>query len=156
MQLTQCTTTMQLFPDAIFIICLCACIVIYLLFKFLNSRSSFVTKKHDLLERFQNQRTKSVKLQEALNQYILSEPANSTSFIDNMSHREYLKYLQKNHIQYLSEKNYIKLKNSNNRILFSKTSKMLVIQNEKLNDAAKKLAPILNNTNFTASSYLFN
>jgi len=130
---------MQLFPDFILLMSLLLFIVIYVLFKFLNNTPHYKEKKKELIEKFQDARALSIKLQETVSAYILTNNANEATFFDNVSYGGFLKSLQKNHIQNLSEKYYIKLKNSNNRLFFKKTSAMLDEQGIKLKEAQNKV-----------------
>lgn len=138
---------MKIFPEIALFLCMGTCIVLYLLFKFLNSRSSFVNRKNSLLKRYQKLRGKSLKLQEALSKHILSSHAEKDIFMDTITYSDYSRYLQKNHIHNLSDKNYVKLKNSNNRLLFKSTAAMLDEQELKLKQAENNLSNILNNNN---------
>ena len=130
---------MQLFPDFILLMSLLLFIVIYVLFKFLNNTPHYKEKKKELVEKFQDARALSIKLQETVSAYILTNNANEATFFDNVSYGGFLKSLQKNHIQNLSEKYYIKLKNSNNRLFLKKTSAMLDEQGIKLKEAQNKV-----------------
>jgi len=130
---------MQLFPDFILLMSLLLFIVIYVLFKFLNNTPHYKEKKKELIEKFQDARALSIKLQETVSAYILTNNANEATFFDNVSYGGFLKSLQKNHIQNLSEKYYIKLKNSNNRLFLKKTSAMLDEQGIKLKEAQNKV-----------------
>lgn len=114
-------------------------IVIYVLFKILNNTSHYKEKKKELTEKFQEARALSIKLQETVSAYILTNNASEATFIENVSYGGFLKSLQKNHIQNLSEKYYIKLKNSNNRLFLKSTSAMLDEQGIKLKEAQNKV-----------------
>lgn len=138
---------MKLFPETALFLCIGSCIVLYLLFKFLNSRSTFVNRKNSLLKRYRKLRAQSLKLQEALSKHILSSNADKDIFMDTTTYSDYSRYLQKNHIQNLSDRNYVKLKNSNNRLLFKSTALMLDAQEAKLKQAENNLSNILNNNN---------
>ena len=144
---------MKLFPETALFLCIGCCIVLYLLFKFLNSRSSFVNRKDSLLVRYRKLRAKSIKLQEALSKHILSSNADKDIFMDTITYSDYSRYLQKNHIQYLSDRNYVKLKNSNNRLLFKSTALMLDAQEAKLKQAENNLSNILNNNHEPVNNY---
>ncbi len=138
-------TIMPLFPELTLIILLFASLVIFLLVKFFNSRPNYKKKRFELLERFQALRIKSKTLQETLTQHILSSDANKKPIDEDASltYGEYFKYLQKNHIQNLSDKEYAKLKNTHNRLQQIKASDMLEEQEMRLAEAEKKLNGIL-------------
>ena len=131
---------MQLFPDLILLMSLLFIIVLYVLFKILNNSSPHKEKKRELTEKFQELRAQSIKLQENVSSYILTNNANETIFFENMTYGSFLKSLQKNHIQHLSEKSYIKLKNSNNRLYLKSTETMLNEQAIKLKEAQNKVS----------------
>lgn len=57
------------------------------------------------------------------------------AFNEEYTYGDFLKYLQKNHIQYLSDKSYAKLKNSDNRLLLKQTRQILEDQEAKLAEA---------------------
>ncbi|KOS04667.1 hypothetical protein AM493_00380 [Flavobacterium akiainvivens] len=136
---------MPLFPELTLVILLSASLVIYLLFAFLNNRPGYKIRRSELLEKFQVLRLKSKSLQEVLSQHILSSDANKKPLTedDGLTYGEYFKYLQRNHIQNLSDKDYAKLKNTHNRLQQKKVSDMLEEQEIRLAEAEKKLASLL-------------
>lgn len=136
---------MPLFPELTLILLLAASLVIYLLTAFLNSRPKYKMKRSELLDKFQSLRLKSKNLQDVLSQYILSSDANKKpiSGDSTVTYGEYFKYLQRNHIQNLSDKEYARIKNTHNRIQQKKASDMLEEQEIRLAEAEKKLAAIL-------------
>jgi len=131
---------MQLFPDLILLMSLLFIVVLYFLFKILNNSSPHKEKKKELTEKFQELRAQSIKLQENVSSYILTNNANETIFFENTTYGSFLKSLQKNHIQHLSEKSYIKLKNSNNRLYLKSTETMFDEQSIKLKEAQNKVS----------------
>jgi len=136
---------MPLFPELTLILLLAASLVIYLLTAFFNSRPKYRIKRSELLDKFQSLRLKSKNLQDVLNQYILSSDANKKPITQDaaVTYGEYFKYLQRNHIQNLSDKEYARLKNTHNRLQQKKASDMLEEQEIRLAEAEKKLAAIL-------------
>lgn len=136
---------MPLFPELTLILLLAASLVIYLLTAFLNSRPKYKMKRSELLDKFQSLRLKSKNLQDTLSQYILSTDANKKPISQDSSvtYGEYFKYLQRNHIQNLSDKEYARIKNTHNRLQQKKASDMLEEQEIRLAEAEKKLAAIL-------------
>jgi len=138
---------MPLFPELTIAIVLGALLLFYLAIRFLNSRPDYRSRKNDILERFQTLRAKSIKIQESLSNYILSQHVMKDIFTENYTYGDFLKYLQKNHIQYLSDKNYAKIKNSDNRILLKQTQNILDEQEAKLVAAESKMQAVLSNKN---------
>jgi len=136
---------MKYFPETAVFLCMGSCIALYLFIKFFNSRSTFINRKNSLLKRYQKLRSKSLKLQEAVSKHMLTSHSEKDIFMDTITYNDYSRYLQKNHIHNLSDKNYIKLKNSNNRLLFKATASMLDEQEIKLKQAENNLSNILNN-----------
>lgn len=133
---------MPLFPDLIFLLSLIAIIVIYLLIRVINGRSSYQKRKKELLELFQLQRLKSNKLQDELSNYILANNTNKAVLFENTTCGDYLKQLQKNHIQNLSDKIYVKIKNSDNRIYLKKTAEELKEQQAILTEAENRITAL--------------
>lgn len=135
---------MPLFPELTLLLLLFGSLVIYLLLRFFNSRPKYQIRRNELLEKFQALRLRSKNLQDILSQHILSSDANKKSIgTDSVTYGEYFKYLQRNHIQNLSDKEYARLKNTHNRIQQKKASDMLEEQEMRLAEAEKKLASIL-------------
>ena len=129
---------MSLFPGLTILFALIAIAIIYLLFKILSKTSSYKEKKKDILEKYQQQRVRSLKLQDLYSNYILANHAQKDIFFDTTTYGDFLKALQKNHIANLSDKNYVKLKNTDNRIVLKKTADMLEEQETILSDAEGK------------------
>lgn len=131
---------MPLFPELTLIIVFSASLIVYLLLQFFNSRPGYKEKKSYLLNKYKKLRVKSLALQQSLNLHILSGDHFKEPFAEGMTFGEYLKHLQKNHIQNLSDKGYAKIKNSDNRVQQKKVADMLKEQENKLKDAEKKLS----------------
>jgi len=136
---------MPIFPELTLLLLLFASLVIFLLIKFFNSRPRYKLKKNELLERFQILRSKSKILQDALSRHILSTDAGKKNLDGDPSitYGEYFKYLHKNHIQNLSDKEYARVKNTHNRIQQKRAMDMLEEQEIRLAEAEKKLRDIL-------------
>ena len=130
---------MQLFPDLIFLMSLLLIIVLYVLLKILNNSPVYKKRKKELTEKFQDLRALSIKLQETVSNYILTNNANEVIFFEGTTYSSFLKSLQKNHILHLSEKSYIKLKNSNNRLYLKRIDAMLNEQSIKLKEAQNRV-----------------
>ncbi len=135
---------MPLFPELTLIILLSASIAIYMLMLFFNSRPKYQLRRNELLEKFQSLRLRSKNLQDTLSQHILSTDANKKTIgSENITYGEYFKYLQRNHIQNLSDKEYARLKNTHNRVQQKKAADMLEEQEKRLAEAEKKLSGLL-------------
>jgi predicted RNA-binding protein YlxR (DUF448 family) len=136
---------MPLFPELTLVLLVSASLIVYLLTAFLNKRPRYMMRRNELLEKFQQLRLKSKSLQDKLSQHILSSDANKKTLAEDstITFGEYFKYLQRNHIQNLSDKEYARLKNTHNRIQQKKVSDMLEEQEVRLAEAEKKLAAIL-------------
>lgn len=133
---------MPLIPEYTIAAALGGILLLYILSRFFNSRPGHLSRKNDILDRFQQLRPASIKLQEQLSNYILANGADKQVLFDNVTCKEFLKYLQRNHIQNLSDKNYARLKNTHNRVLLRQANKMLSEQEVILKDAEKKLKAI--------------
>jgi len=99
--------------------------------------------KAKIFERYQSQRARSLKIQKVLSHYILSNNSQKEEFTDGMNYGQYLRYIQKNHIANLSDKNYFRIKNTNNRLLLKQTAAMLEEQENLLGTAENKLSYLL-------------
>lgn len=134
---------MPLFPDLTLLVVFSVSLFVYLLLQFLNSRKGYREKKLYLLDQYKSLRSKSLALQQNLTYKVLSEEVEKDPIIDNMTSEEYLSYLKRNHVQYLSDKGYAKIKNSNNRIEHKRVAKILKAQEKKLKEAESKLSRFL-------------
>lgn len=114
-------------------------LILYVLTRFMNSRPGYLARKTDILDQFQSLRNKSRKLQDELSNLVLSQNMAQEILTGNITYKDYLKSLQRNHIQNLSDKNYARIKNTNNRIILKQAQDMLIEQDAKLEDAAVKL-----------------
>lgn len=122
-------------------------LLLLLLFYFINSRPKYKENKKALLAKYRRIRVKSLNVQDAVTQYIIENDALKQEYKDGMTYSQLLNQLKKNHINNLSEKHFLKLKATNNRLLLSKTDKMLdeqevrLDETEKQFEALKKLNP---------------
>ncbi|AWH83597.1 hypothetical protein HYN59_00025 [Flavobacterium album] len=112
-------------------------LLLLLLLYFINSRPKYKENKKALLAKYRRIRVKSLNVQDALTQYIIEHDALKKEYEEGVTYSVFLNQLKKNHINNLSEKHFLKLKASNNRILLNKTDKMLDEQEAKL-DAIEK------------------
>lgn len=134
---------MPLIPEFTIAIALGGILVLYILFRFLNSRPGYLGRKNDILDGFQSLRSKSIKLQESLSVLILSNNFAQELLSENFTYKDFLKQLQKNHIQNLSDKNYARIKNTHNRVVLKQAKKMLTEQEIILQDAETRLKKVL-------------
>lgn len=86
--------------------------------------------------RFRRIRAQSLQLQNILNNHILTNDSKEF-FAPGVTYGECLRQLQRNHSLYLSEKIYVKLKNSRSTILMQKTDRILDEQEQTLNNLEK-------------------
>ena len=125
----------ELFAVAVVVIAL----LLYVIIRIINNHSSYKTGKQALLDHHRQLRLRSNRLQDVLSSYIMENHVENEAFIDNYTYGDFLKHLQKNHIKHLSDKNYAKIKNTNNRIVLSNTKAMLKEQEVKLEEVEIKL-----------------
>lgn len=118
-------------------------LLLYLLFSLLNKSRKHTTRKQQIVTELQSARTKSLKLQERLSNYILSNSVATDVFTEGLTYKEYLKTLQKNHIQNLSDKNMARIKNTNNRIILMQAKDMISGQQALLAEAEEKINTVL-------------
>ena len=100
-------------------------------------------RKANLVSQFRQVRIKSLRLQKQLSKYMLSNDLNRHDFTEGMTVGDYYRYLKKNHITYLSDKNYLKVKKSQNPIGDMRMLNILKEQEERLKDAEHKIAGLL-------------
>lgn len=115
---------------------LAAGILIYLI------RPKHKEKKLMLISKYRRVRSKSLMLQDLLSSHILQNDSDSEDLRPGVTYGEFMRELKKMHSYYLSEKTYIKLKNSNNIFFLKKTDRILDEQEDQLNDIEKELLVI--------------
>lgn len=130
---------MPLFPEFTIAAALVGILILYILTRFLNSRPGYLARKEDILERFQLLRSRSKALQETLSQLLLSGTDGKRFVWEGLTYKELLKQLHKNHKEYLSDKNYARIKKTHNRVTLMQARKMLEKQEILLTDAEAKL-----------------
>lgn len=118
-------------------------LLLYLLFSLLNKSRKHTSRKQEIIEQLQSTRAQSLKLQERLSNHILSKSAASDIFYEGYTFKEYLKTLQKNHVQNLSDKNMARIKNTNNRIILMQAKDMISGQQALLAEAEGKINAVL-------------
>lgn len=134
---------MPLIPEFTIAAALGGILVVYILFRFLNSRPRYLERKNDILDGFQSLRSRSIKLQENLSGQILSNNFAQELLAENLTYKDFLKQLQKNHIKNLSDKNYARIKNTHNRVVLMQAKKTLTEQETILQDAEARLKKVL-------------
>ncbi len=115
-----------------------AILLLVLLIYFLNNLPKYKEKKRQFLIRFRQVRKRSLNLQNAFTQYIIEHDAIKTVFKDGMTYGQFLNQLKKNHISNLSEKNFAKLKSTNNRLVIKKREQMLDEQEAWFDEVEKE------------------
>lgn len=131
-------------PEIIIALLLALFLFIYLV----NALPAYKRAKKQLLAKYHRLRVKSLRLQEELHYYILKNDVLKEEMDGTgVTYGAYLKKIQKNHALHLSEKGYIKLRKSNNRLLMHKAKRTLELQDTELKNIeltlsnAKKKAP---------------
>jgi hypothetical protein len=110
-----------------------ALLVVGLLIYFL--RPKYKDQKLALLLKYRRVRSKSLMMQDLLSTHILTHDAMKKIFVlPDITYGEYLRQLKKAHSQHLSEKVYIKVKNSRSIMFLKKISRVIDEQEQKLND----------------------
>lgn len=102
-------------------------------------RPKYKDKKLQLLTHYRRVRSKSLELQDSLSRYILTNDAQNDSFMPDLTYGEFMRKIKKSHSLYLSEKTYIKLKNSTNIVYLKKVERQLDEQEKHLSDIEKKM-----------------
>lgn len=135
---------MPYFPETFIALLFTAVIFIYII----NRHPAYKKDKAKLLSDYHKLRVKSLKLQEEFHYYIMKNDITKQEMSGTgVTYGAYLKKIQKNHALHLSEKRYIKLRKSNNRLFIYKTKKILAAQESELKNIeltlgrAKEKAP---------------
>ena len=123
-------------PELIIAFIVVAGLLIYYL------RPHYKEEKLELLVKYRRIRSKSLSIQDALSTYILANDAIKKQFLPDATYGEFLRQLKKNHANYLSEKVYVKVKNSRSRMFLKRTGKLLDEQEDKLAEIEDKI-PVL-------------
>ena len=126
----------EIIITSIFVIGICV-------YAYLN-RPAKKAEKLQLLKSYRRAQNLSMKLQDIISTHILVHDAYHDEFVSGMSYADYLEKLQIEHSEKLPEAIYIKLRNGNSSYLKKKTIKLLEIENERLSETKKMLAPISN------------
>lgn len=130
---------MLLSPEYIAVAILVAALLLFILLRIMNNSNIYKSNKQALLERHQQLRVYSNKLQDSLSSHIMENLVENEPFTEEYTYGDFLKHLQKNHMRNLSDKNYSKIKNTNNRLTLANTKNMLAEQEQKLEDTESKL-----------------
>lgn len=130
---------MPLFPEFTIAAALVGILILYVLTRILNSRPGYLSRKEDILEKFQLLRSRSKVLQETLSQHLLSGTDGYEIISDGITYKEFLKQLHKNHKEHLADKNYARIKKTHNRVILMQARKMLEEQEILLTGAEAKL-----------------
>jgi len=95
-------------------------------------RPRYTQRKTALLAKYRRIRTKSLKIQDILSKHVLEHNAINDNITPEMTYGQFIKSLRKQHAQYLSERTYVKLKNSTNIFFLNKTKRLLEEQEQRL------------------------
>ena len=125
---------MPFLPELTAVAVLAIALLLFILSKIINNNASYKSAKQSLLAEHQQLRLRSNKLQEALSSYILENHVETQLLTDGYTYGDFLKHLQKNHIKNLSDKNYSKIKSTNNRLLLNNAKAIVKEQQLKLDE----------------------
>jgi uncharacterized membrane-anchored protein YhcB (DUF1043 family) len=131
---TKTHLAMPTAPEFTILYGLLACIVLYLIFKYI-AKNSIRQKKQILLERIKSLRLDSIKLQEEVSTYMLAHNAEHEATQSGLTIGQFYRQLKHNHAAHLSSKLIEKLQNSDNPLLINKASEELDDQEAKLKEA---------------------
>ncbi len=141
---------MPYFPEIIIAVIILVILIIYSV----NRLPGYKKSKAETVSEYHNLRVKSHRIQEKLHFYILNNDASKKQMeTTSITYGEYLKKIRKNHVMYLSEKRYIKLRRSNNRVFIYKTKRMLAKQETELNNIETTLQKNIKEKSSAMQSY---
>lgn len=120
-------------PEFIIAIIIVAGILVYYI------RPQYRNQKSELLARYKVARSKSLMIQDIVSTYILANDALKKFFEADLTYGEFLRQLKKNHTVYLSEKMYVRIKNSRSLIFLKKVSRILDEQEQRLEEFENKI-----------------
>jgi uncharacterized membrane-anchored protein YhcB (DUF1043 family) len=121
-------------PEFLILYGLLACIALYLLIKY-AARTTFRQQKAEVLERFKQIRLESIKFQEEVSNFMLSNNAENEMMPHGVVLGQFYRQLKHNHSAHLSSKIIEKLQNSDNPLLIKKTTEDLNEQDKWLKEA---------------------
>jgi len=130
---------MPFLPEFIAIAVVVVALLLFIISKIANNGAAYKSGKLSLLDQYQQLRARSNKLQDKMSSYIMENHVSNEPFMDGYTYGDFLKHLQKNHIKHLSDKNYTRIKNTNNRVVLNTAKTMLKEQELKLDDVAQKM-----------------
>lgn len=96
------------------------------------ARPRYTQRKTALLAKYRRIRTKSLKIQDALSKHVMENDTINDYITPEMTYGQFIKIIKKQHQQYLSEKTYVKLKNSTNIFFLNRTKRLLEEQEQRL------------------------
>lgn len=123
-------------PEFIIAAIIVAGILVYLLWP------KYKEKKTELLSKYRRVRSKSLLIQDMVSSYILANDGLKKLFLPELTYGEFLRQLKKNHNLYLSEKMYVKIKNSRSLTFLKKIDRTLDEQEQRLDDVESKVSTI--------------
>lgn len=125
----------EFFAIAVVVIAL----LLFIIRKIANNSTAYKSGKLALLEDYRELRARSNKLQDVLSRYIMRNHVENEPFTNGYTYGDFLKHLQKNHIKHLSDKNYTRIKNTDNRLVLNAAKTTLKEQKLKLDEAEQKV-----------------
>jgi hypothetical protein len=124
---------MNILPEIIIAIVVLAGTLLYTI-----TAKAYKKRKVKLLAKYRQARTRSILYQDTLSSYILKHNVQHEVFVQDTTYGEYLKQLQKHHVQNLSEKGYKRLRRS--PVLIKQNLKKLEREEAWLKEAGKHLS----------------
>jgi len=95
-------------------------------------RPRYTQRKTALLAKYRRVRTRSLKIQDTLSKHVLEHDAINDNITPEMTYGQFIRDLKRQHYYHLSEKTYVKLKNSTNLFFLNKTRRILEEQELRL------------------------
>ncbi|MFP9099726.1 hypothetical protein ACLI09_11785 [Flavobacterium sp. RHBU_24] len=130
---------MPFLPEFIAIAVVVIALLYYIISKIANSNAAYKSGKLAMLERYKQLRARSNNLQDKMSSYIMENHIENEPFTEEYTYADFLRQLQKNHIKHLSDKNYSRIKNTNNRVVLNAAKTTLKNQEIKLDEVEQKL-----------------
>jgi hypothetical protein len=102
-------------------------------------RPQYKNFKSEILGKYRRVRSKSLHMQDVVSSYILANDGLKKLFLPDVTYGEFLRQLKKSHSLYLSEKVYVKIKNSRSLGFLKKMNKILDEQEQKLDEVENQV-----------------
>ncbi|OYQ37767.1 hypothetical protein CHU92_07675 [Flavobacterium cyanobacteriorum] len=131
---------MSFFPE--YIILIAVVIIVAAIYLYSNSPKR-KAEKLKILKSYRRTQNLSMKLQDTLSSYILIKDAYYEELKPGITFGNYLRWIQEQHEQNLSEAVYLKLRNGNSSRLRKRTAGLLKAENKRLLEVNKELEDIM-------------